>query len=395
MLSSLNFLNEPYFIFVFLPKNARNNSAQAYDQAVKQSEIPARLAAASNTQPTTSAFGNNTNSTSALPSAFSNTNPTTLTFGQPTFGQPTFGQSAFGQPAFGQPAFGQPVQNPSTSATSTGPTSTGAFGQPLNNPGPVSAFGQAFGQPVQNPSTSATSTAPTPTGAFGQPLNNPGPVSAFGQPSFGQPSALGTSSFIKPASGAFSAFNNTESAFGNKTTPATINTGSGGFSAFATQPSAFSLAAKTTPTAGSTFGQPSFGQPAPVISVPTSLGNPAPAPTSVFGTPSAFGVLSQPQQPGQQQQQTAPVWPSDNNSFGNTTHYNSTFGTPTATLSTIPPTTKSSRTKSVFKPGSTPYDQQIPSNYKETLPKSVVKAFESQNFEWGEVPEWVPPVEIR
>ena len=362
--------------FFFSPKNARNHSTQVYDQAVKQSEIPARLAAASNTQTTTSAFGNNANSTSILPSAFSNTNPATSTFGQPAFGQPAFGQSAFGQPAFGQPAFGQPVQNPSAPATSTAPTQTGAFGQPLNNPAPVSAFGQP-------PATSSV---------------------------FGQPSALGSSSLIKPASGAFSAFNNTESAFGNKTTPDT-NTGSGGgFSAFATQPSSFSLAAKTTPTVGSTFGQPSFGQPAPATFAPTSpsvFGNPAPAPTSVFGTPSAFGVLSQPPQPGQQEQQqqqtAAPVWPSNNNNNSfrtdpnpnpNTTHYNSTFGTP-MTQSNPSTTTKSSRTRSVFKPGSTPYDQQIPSNYKEELPKSVVQAFESQNFEWGEVPECVPPVEVR
>ena len=252
----------------------------------------------------------------------------------------------------------------------------------------------------------ATSTASIQTGAFGQPLNNPGPVSAFGQPPpatssvFGQPSALGTSSFIKPASGAFSAFNNTGSTFGNNQTTPAANTGSGGFSAFATQPSAFNLAAQTPPTTGSTFGQPSFGQPAPAATfVPTStsvFGNPGPAPASVFGTPSAFGVLSQPQQPSQQQQQTAaPVLQSDNNnSFGTTPHYNSTFGTP-ATQSIPPTTTKSSRTKSVFKPGSTPYDEQIPSNYKETLPKSAVQAFESQNFEWGEVPEWVPPIEVR
>ena len=61
--------------------------------------------------------------------------------------------------------------------------------------------------------------------------------------------------------------------------------------------------------------------------------------------------------------------------------------------STTPP--KSSRTKSVYKPGSTPYDQQIPSDYKEALPKSAVEAFESQNFEWGKVPECIPPVETR
>ena len=355
-------LNAFYSTF---PKNARNNSAQAYDQAIKQSELPARLAAVTNPQNTTSAFGN-TNPTSALPSsssAFSNINATPSAFGQPVFGQP-----AFGQPAFGQPSFGQPVQNP-ISTTSTAPT--GAFGQPLNNAAPVSAFGQ----PLQPPATTSV---------------------------FGQPSALGqstASSFIKPASGAFSAFNNTGStgAFsggGNNTTP--TNTTGGGFSAFASQPSAFSLAAQNTPTAGSAFGQPSFGQPVPTTSVPTPtsvFGNPAPA-TSVFGAPSTFGVLSQqPQQPAQQeqQQQTASAWPSagNNTSFtGQTT----TFGAPTHA---VQPETKPARTKSVYQPGSTPYDQQIPSNYKEALPKTVVQAFESQKFEWGDIPEWVPPVEVR
>lgn len=310
-----------------IPKNARNNSAQAYDQAVKQSELPARLAAVTDAQTTTSPFRNNSNSTPALPStssAFSNTNLTTPAFGQSAFGHSTFGQPAFGQPAFGQPAFGQP----------------------------------SFGQTVPKPPTSTVST--TPTGAFGQPLNNAAPVSAFGQP-------LSTpASSIAP-----------------------------GFSAFATQPSAFSLAAQTAPTAGSVFGQPSFSQPVPATSVPTTtsvFGNPTPAPASVFGTPSDFGAFSQPPQQiiqQEQKQQTAPVWPSDNNSKS---RFNSTFGAPTQS---IPPPTKPSRTKSVFKPGSTPYDQQIPPNYKEALPRSVIQAFESQKFEWGDVPEWIPPVENR
>ena len=358
-------------------KNARNNPAQAYDQAVKQSELPARLTAVTNPQnTTTSALGNNASSTSTLPStssAFSNTNTTTSAFGQPAFGQPSFGQSAFGQPSFGQP-----VQNPSTSTTSTAPT--GAFGQPLNNAAPVSAFVQ----PVQPPAT----------------------TSVFGQPN---PVGQSTSSFIKPASGAFSAFNSAGStgAFGgggNNTTPAA---GGSAFSAFASQPSAFSLAAQNAPTAGSAFGQPSFGQPVTGASVPTTtsvFGNPAPGPTSVFGAPSAFGILSQqpqPQQPVQQeqQQQTAPVWPSgaDNTAFKTGTiaaasQYSSPFGAPTPS---IPPPTKSARIKSIYQPGSTPYDQQIPPNYKEALPKTVVQAFEKPKFEWGCVPEWVPPVDVR
>jgi len=420
------FSNEPYSFF---SKNARNNSAQAYDQAIKQSELPARLEAVINPQNTTSAFGNNTNSASALPStssAFSNTNTTTTS---------AFGQPAFGQSAFGQPSFGQPVQNPSTSTTSTAPT--GAFGQPLNNPAPLSAFGQ----PLQAPATSSV---------------------------FGQPSALGqstTSSFIKPASGAFSAFSNTGSsgAFsggGNNATPATNTAGGGAFSAFATHPSAPSLAAQNAPTVGSVFGQPSFGQPTPsTSSVPTTtsvFGNPTPASTSVFGTPSAFGVLSQQLQP----QQAAPVSAFEANttpsafntntsnplfgqsSFGNTNNNNnfqstssfsggptttpfgnslssntainsnldnSTFTTTTPSISvdmqsgaspnpsfaTTSSHTQLPRAKSIYKPDSTPYDQQIPLNYKEALPKSVVQAFENQKFEWGDIPEWVPPVEVR
>ena len=256
------------------------------------------------------------------------------------------------------------------------------------------------------------------------------------------------SSFIKPASGAFSAFNNTgSSAFnggGNNTTSATNAAGGGGFSAFASQPSAFSLAAQTTPTTGSVFGQPSFGQPVPGPSVATTtsvFGNPPPAPTSVFGAP-AFGTLSQQQaQPAQQQQQTTPAsafgisttpsafntnasnpvfgqspfgntpqptsafasGPVTSSVFNNSNTNNSTF-TPTAPsisvdmqsgVSSATTSSASTRTKSIYKPGSTPYDQQIPPNYKEALPKSVVQAFESQKFEWGDVPEWVPPVEVR
>jgi nucleoporin NUP42 len=320
-----------------LPKNARNNSAQAYDQAIKQSELPARLAAVTNAQITTSPFGNNINSTSAFPSsssAFSNTNPSTPAFGQSAFGHPTFGQPAFGQTSFGQTFFGQTTQNPSTSTTSA--ALTGAFGQPLNNAAPVSAFGQS----LQTPSSV-----------------------------FGQPSAFGNNSVINTASGG------------------------GGFSAFATQPSAFSLAAHSAPTAGSAFSQPSFAQPVPAPTTTSVFGNPAPAPTSVFGTPSGFGVFpQQPQQPALQEQ--APVWSSNNDSLktDSNTHFNSTFVAP---IPSMPPAGKSARTKSVFKPGSTPYDQQIPPNYKEALPKSVVQAFESQKFEWGDIPEWVPPVEVR
>ncbi|KAF8883161.1 hypothetical protein CPB84DRAFT_1965229 [Gymnopilus junonius] len=67
------------------------------------------------------------------------------------------------------------------------------------------------------------------TSAFGQP-SQPSTIttSAFGQPAFGQPSAFGqapppsSTSIIKPASGAFSAFSGSgPSAFGVTSTPCT------------------------------------------------------------------------------------------------------------------------------------------------------------------------------
>ena len=195
----------------------------------------------------TSGFGNTT-TTSALGAP-----PVTA---KPAFGQSPFGQASFSQPAFGQSAFGQ---------TST-PASTSAFGQPVGGAQSTSTFGQ--------PSTPSTTSIP-----------------AFGQT--GQLAASGPS-IIKPASGAFGAFAGTgASAFGAGATPSNANEGSGGggggsgFSAFAGQPSAFGLAAarnadQNTAIAGSVFGQPTFGQPAPM--------------TNVFAAQSTFGQQQQQQQ---------------------------------------------------------------------------------------------------
>jgi len=51
--------------------------------------------------------------------------------------------------------------------------------------------------------------------------------------------------------------------------------------------------------------------------------------------------------------------------------------------------------KEAYKPGSTPYDQQLPQRYGEMLPKTALEAFRAARFEWGKVPEWVPPLEVR
>ena len=45
--------------------------------------------------------------------------------------------------------------------------------------------------------------------------------------------------------------------------------------------------------------------------------------------------------------------------------------------------------------GANPYDSLLPPNYLQLLPKNVREAFEKKEFDWGEVPEWVPPMELR
>jgi len=51
--------------------------------------------------------------------------------------------------------------------------------------------------------------------------------------------------------------------------------------------------------------------------------------------------------------------------------------------------------KGKYKPGVTPYDALLPPNYAGLLPETVVEAFKNEKFEFGKVPDWVPPVEFR
>ncbi|KAF8237897.1 hypothetical protein L208DRAFT_1355643 [Tricholoma matsutake] len=392
--------------------NARANIKEAFEQAVKQSSLSALFDAQSmntNTTNTSNPFGSGTSaSTLSTPtaSAFGNTTTTSA------FGQTAFGRSAFGQPQPAQPIFGQ-------STTTTAP----------------SAFGQQ--QPTQPPT------------AFGQPTQ---PVSAFVQPQqssvFGQ-SSQPQSSLIKPATGAF----------GGLTGSGTTNAfGGGGFSAFSGQPSAFGAGATSTPASqanpgGSIFGQSAFSAtPAAAPSqTPSVFG--APATTSAFGAPSVFGALAP--QPVSAfggsafgtQAQTQPVSafntqnnPTSNPSntissaFANPPASASAFGgssslevpkvasafsaqplsafpmsSPSTSLSSFPAANRNNdkgksvagppdfvNAKSSYQPGATPYDEQLPPNYTTAvLPQSVLETFKGQKFEWGKVPEWIPPLELR
>ncbi|KAF6764154.1 hypothetical protein DFP72DRAFT_870911 [Ephemerocybe angulata] len=372
-----------------------------------------------------SAFGNtSTNSAFGRPSAFG-APATTSAFGAPTFGAPApssaFGsapasssasvrsethnppptpQSAFGKPAFGQSTFGQ-----------------SAFGQPSATPASTSAFGQpAFGQ-------SATPTAPSTTTPS---------ASAFGQSA--------GSSLIKPATGAFSAFSGggpggassstpfaAAAAANNPPPPATAG-GGGAFSAFANpnpQPSAFGSAGGNSNTGGSVFGQSAFGSANPPQSAfgagapaatgapqsvfgstttnaaPSAFGAPAAAPaaaTSVFGQPqgqtqSAFGgsVFGQPQAQAQQQQPPAP-----SSAFSAFAASGSAFAAkPTAALAAPKKGPDFANAKYNYRPGLIPHDTKLPPNYTALLPEATLAAFKAMSFEWGKVPVWIPPVEVR
>ncbi|KAF9458474.1 hypothetical protein BDZ94DRAFT_1226234 [Collybia nuda] len=143
----------------------------------------------------------------------------------------------------------------------------------------------------------------------------------------------------------------------NTTTTSAFGTSSA-FGASASTPSAFGSTTATPSTfgGGSTFGQSAFGQ--------STFGQTTTPATSAFGQPS---------QP------------------------TSVFGQPT---SAQPPkkvdmVAAFAKLQSAYKPNTTPYDQQLPPNYMQLIPPAALDAFQSQKFEWGKVPDWIPPLELR
>ncbi|KAL0581487.1 hypothetical protein V5O48_000530 [Marasmius crinis-equi] len=431
--------------------DARSSIQQAYDQALKQSNLTSMLNN-SVTGPTSSsggggsAFGTaNAGSTSAFGAS-----STTSAFGS-TSGTSAFGAasgSAFGKTSFGQPqsAFGQPSQ-PSTSVFGQPSQPASAFGQPSQ---PTSAFGQssqpasAFGQTSQP--TSAFGQPSQPTSAFGQSTQ---PTSAFGQPSqpssmFGQASQP-SSSLVKPATaGAFGAYANTgPTAFGAGATPPTNSSG-GGFAAFANpsgQASAFGGAAPSAFGSNTPATTPAFGSSASNTSqTPSAFGTQAsgggvfgssaisggafgsatPAASSAFGSaPATTSVFGSTSTPGASSQTTsvfgssAPVSAFGSNAspapsaFGSSNTTTAFGSNPSGSFSggfgNTPAPQKSSSSVPDFKaamaqsyvPGKCPYDSQLPLNYLEVVPKAVVEVFKAEKFEWGKVPDWIPPLELR
>ncbi|KAJ7222612.1 hypothetical protein GGX14DRAFT_429278, partial [Mycena pura] len=413
--------------------NAAGNSFQVFEQASKNSKGTTSTSAFGATS-APSAFG----ATSA-PSAFGSGG--TSAFGGASTSKPAF---AFGQPGFGKPStFGQ--------------TSTGAFGQAAQSPaikpasGAFAAFASgnsAFGAGASNASNASStggggfSAFAAKPSAFGAPATG---GSVFGQSSFGTaapasaPSTFGapttsafgapssTSAFGAPASA--SAFGAPRSAFGAPTSTSAFGA-SNATPVFGTSAPANSNSAFGTQATTSAFGG------APTASTSSAFG--APAPSSVFGQSSGFGALSQP--PAQ-----TSAFGTGGSTFSNSSSSNA-FVIPLQPLQPFPLSHQQSRpplahrrrlrfrrhlprhlhlvrsshphpraqpssslapksgpppppdfrnVKVTFKPGLTPYDSQLPADYLANLPEHVVAAFRADRFEWGKVPDWVPPLELR
>ncbi|KAF9226921.1 hypothetical protein BS17DRAFT_513818 [Gyrodon lividus] len=368
--------------------NARTNVPQLYEQAVKLSGEAQSSGSVLGTSTSTPAFGGSAFGSATMPSAFGSTpsafgGTTTSAFVKPAFGQPAFGQTGFAAAASGTSAFGQAAQGASPFGTNSvfgQPSAFGATAQPTSAFGGSSSGGQTtsvFGQPLVQP-TSAFEKPSQPTSAFGQPSQ---PTSVFGQPSqptsaFGQPSqpapAFGQSSLIKAASGAF-----------GSTIPSTGAVGGGGFSAFASQPSSFT---PTTPASGSAFGQSGFGAAPPVQS---AFGTTA-APQSTFGSTSqsAFGTSS------------TSAFGNASSAFGAPSPASavvggSPFATSPTTVATGKPDFTNAKARTRAKPGADRYVVLLPADYIDIIPADVKTAFMSDRFEWGKIPEWIPPKEVR
>lgn len=271
----------------------------------------------------------------------------TSTFRTPGFGAPGFGQtpSASGQPAVAKPNFGGADANSGGFSAFAGPVPS-AFATAAT----TSSAGSAFGQSAFSGSGGGAQPAQSAFGA----LNSTSTGSAFGRPSaFGSTSgaAFGQTS-------PFGATNNTASAFGQPTSaPA---------SAFGQAP----IVSSSSPTA------PAFGQPTP----PTSAFG-RPVATTAFGQPttqtSAFGSPMQPHQ----------------SAFNQSVSPSGSTIVPKPQAKSAPP--DFANVKPTYKPGLDPYDALLPANYSSLLPDDVRAAFAASRFSWDNVPDWIPPLDMR
>ncbi|TBU58675.1 hypothetical protein BD310DRAFT_819097, partial [Dichomitus squalens] len=71
--------------------------------------------------------------------------------------------------------------------------------------------------------------------------------------------------------------------------------------------------------------------------------------------------------------------------------------TPAAKSPPIKPDFAKARKLKLYKPGASNYDDLLPPNYIDLVPKEALEQFksESEKFDWAKIPEWVPPKELR
>ncbi|KAI9513218.1 hypothetical protein F5148DRAFT_1278954 [Russula earlei] len=325
--------------------NARNDIKGAFEAAKRNSlgpDPPNNASVFRGSAERGSAFGAANSSAFGQPSVFGaqSTGPASA-FGQQQ-GSSAYGKPAFVAPAFGQGSstFGQPsVVNP----TFDGAAANGGAFSAFAGPGP-SAFATAATNPTTSPVFGQS--------AFGT-VNPTSTNSAFGVPSaFGQTSSSGFGQ-----ASPFGAPNAAPSAFGQP--PSAPDSAFG-------QPSTAPFGQPSQNT--STFGQ-SFGQATPAASAFSQT-----TPTSAFGTLgsaqlSAFG------------QSVSPV-----SLTGST-------GGPRPHARSVAP--DFANAKSTYKPGRDPYDSLLPANYSSLLPENVRTAFAAPRFSWDNVPDWIPPMDMR
>ncbi|CAE6521570.1 unnamed protein product [Rhizoctonia solani] len=284
-------------------------------------------------------------SSQSQPSAFGGSAPQPSTFGTPAqttgsaFGSSTggasFGQSGFGaKPAFGQSGFGSSTAAPATTSAFGSAAPSSAFGQSAFG---TSAAAPAFGQSAFGAKPAGSAFGASTGGAFGAFANK---STSFGNTGTGNT----TSAFGAPSTGT--------SAFGGGTSGTPSAFGSSGFGAFASRSTSFSA----QPSAGSAFGSSTNNSGGLFVQTNTSNNNngaegmdsdtptTTQPPTSAFGqsAPSTTSAFGQTQQPATTSAfgQTQPTSAFGSSSFG----AKSAFGTTPTTTSSFgaTPTTTNS-----------------------------------------------------
>jgi len=95
----------------------------------------------------------------------------------------------------------------------------------------------------------------------------------------------------------------------------------------------------------------------------------------------------------------SPFTPTFTSSSGAVTTTTTTTSAPSSANPLTHPETKPDfarlLTKVRTKPGYTPYDGLLGPEYVKMIPQRVVQAFMKDKFEFGQVPDWVPPLEVR